>query len=78
MPWAALNSRHLNMAQRDKALEKKRCSLATEEARTSTEIAFRAYGRPITNVTALKYLGHILTATDDNWTVVVANLRKAK
>ena len=41
-----------------------------------TMSAFREYGHPYTDVTELKYLGHILTAMDDYWTAVVANLRK--
>ena len=52
--------------------------LAVEETRAGTEASFRAYGRPLTNVMAFKYLDSILTATDSDWPTVVANLRKAR
>ena len=52
--------------------------LAVEETRAGTEASFRAYGRPLTNVMAFKYLDGILTATDSDWPIVVANLRKAR
>ena len=42
------------------------------------EKAFREYVLLLTNVSAFKYLGHILTTTDNYWTVVVANLRNSR
>ena len=39
--------------------------------------AFRAYDRRLENMTAFKYLGHILKATDDECLAVVENLRKS-
>ena len=42
------------------------------------EQEFEAYGAPIESVTEFKYLGRILTATDDNWPAVVGNLGKAR
>ena len=42
------------------------------------ERLFEAYGPPIESVTEFKYLGRILTATDDNWPAVVGNLGKAR
>ena len=36
------------------------------------------YGEPIESVMAFKYLGRILTATDDDWPEVVGNIRKAR
>ena len=29
---------------------------------------FEAYGAPLENVTAFKYLGRLMTAGDDDWT----------
>ena len=40
-------------------------------------VAFQAYGRPLVAVSEFKYLGRVLTDSDDNWTTVVGNLRKA-
>ena len=42
------------------------------------ERAFEAYGAPINSMSKFKYLGRILTATDNNWPEVVGNLRKAQ
>ena len=39
---------------------------------------FSAYGTPLTAVHSLKYLGHIISSTDDNWTAVYHNLHRAK
>ena len=46
--------------------------------RENSERAFEAYRAPIELVSEFKYLGRILTATDDNWPAVVGNLRKAR
>ena len=35
---------------------------------------FKAYGRPLVKVTTFKYLGRILTASDDDWAAVVGNI----
>ena len=40
-------------------------------------VAFEAYGKPLEMVTEFKYLGRVLTASDDYWLAVVANLRNA-
>ena len=42
------------------------------------ERAFEAYGDPIKNVSAFKYLGRVLKAGDDDWLAVVGNLGKAR
>ena len=39
---------------------------------------FKDIWSPATNVAAFNYLGHILAATDNNWTAVVTNLRKER
>ena len=37
------------------------------------EVTFQAYGRPLVAVSEFKYLGRVLTASDDDWTAVVGN-----
>ena len=44
----------------------------------STEGAFEAYGEPLENVTAFKFLGRVMTTGDDDWPAVVGNLHKAR
>ena len=41
------------------------------------EWAFRAYGEQMEAVSELRYLGRLLTATEDNWPVVDGNIKKA-
>ena len=43
-----------------------------------TERAFHAYGKKMRAVTEFRYLGRILTNTDDDWPAVAGNLRKAR
>ena len=40
------------------------------------EMAFQAYGQPLDTVTSFKYLGRILTITDNDCPEVIVNLRK--
>ena len=49
-----------------------------EETQASIEMAFHAYWIPLEIVTALKYLGRVLTISDDNWLMVVSNIWKAQ
>ena len=42
------------------------------------ERAFKAYDRPLVKVTSFKYLGRILTASDDDWAAVVGNILKVR
>ena len=44
----------------------------------SMVVVFKVYVRPLEAVLDLKYLGRVLTASDDYWTVVVVNLRKSR
>ena len=44
--------------------------------RDSVARAFQAYGRPIETVTSFKCLVQVMTASDDNFPVVVGNLQK--
>ena len=51
--------------------------MAVEEARAGTERSFRVCGCLLTTLMAFKYLGRILTASDNDWSEVVGNLWKA-
>ena len=39
-------------------------------------MALKSYGLPIALISSFKYLGRVLTVSDNYWTVVIANLRK--
>ena len=41
------------------------------------ERAFHAYRKPMEAVSELRYLGRLLTATNDNWTAVTGNIKGA-
>ena len=38
----------------------------------------QAYGEPLENVTAFRYLGKVIAAGDDGWPAVVGNLHRAR
>ena len=40
--------------------------------------AFNAYGRRLNSVKEFRYLGRVLTATDDDWPAVARNLYRAR
>ena len=46
--------------------------------RVTSERAFHAYGVQMRAVTEFKYLGRVLTNTDDDWPAVAGNIRKAQ
>ena len=52
--------------------------LADADLRDSTERSFEAYGEPLENMMAFKYLGQVMMAGDGDWPAVVGNLRKAR
>ena len=45
-----------------------------KEKRKVTARAFSAYGRPLEMVNSFKFLGRVISATDDDWPEVVINL----
>ena len=51
--------------------------LQRKEAHIRKEVEFEAYGRPLEMVMAFKYLGRVLTESDDDCPELVANMRKA-
>ena len=71
VPWRALNGRNPGTSQCHKGAERKRRRLAEAEIQENSERAFEAYGAPIESVTEFKYLGRILTATEDDWPAAV-------
>ena len=73
-----MNGLRPGTAQCLKGAERKRRRLAETETKENSELAFEAYGAPIESVMEFKYLGRILTATDDDLPAVVGNLQKAR
>ena len=71
-----LNGHHPNTTLYAKYTERKFRCLAMEEAWEVIETAFWTYGRTLTNMESLNYLGHLLTAIDKNLLTVVSNLRE--
>ena len=78
VPRKARNGRHLRTLQCKKRVERKRRLLAETETRENAERAFHAYGKLMEAVSEIRYLGRLLTATDDDWSAVAGNIRKAR
>ena len=74
----ALNGRHLGTNQYRTGAERKIRRLAAAEGEAATKRAFNAYGRRLNSVKEFRYLGRVLTATDDDWPAVARNLQKAR
>ena len=52
--------------------------MAETETQENAEQAFHAYGKPMEAVSEFRYLGRLLTATDDDWPEVAGNIQKAR
>ena len=78
VPWKALNGTHRCTAHCTRGAEQRRRRLAAEEEREVTNRDFSAYGRPLGMVTSFKYLGRVISATDDDWSALVSKLAQAK
>ena len=74
----ALNGRHLGTLQCKKGVERKRQQLAETETPENAEWAFHTYRKPTEAVSEFRYLGRLLTATDDDWPAVAGNIRKER
>ena len=74
----ALNGRHMGTNQCRTGAERKIWRLAAAEGEAATERVFNAYRRRVKLVKEFRYLGRILTSTDDDWPAVVGNIRKAR
>ena len=84
-PWCdlqvsrkALKGRHLGTSQCRTGTERKRRRLAEAEMRKTSERAFHAYGKQMRAVTEFRYLGRVLTTTDDDWSAVAGNIQRAQ
>ena len=66
VPWKALNIRKLTILQCEKGGEGGRRRMVAEEMRERAVRAFQAYRRPLETVLLFKYLGRILTESDEN------------
>ena len=78
VPYHILNGRHPATAQYVRGAEQKRRRLSEADLMESTEMSFKAYGAPLENVTAFKYLGWVMTTGDDDWHAVVGNLQMVR
>ena len=78
VPRKALNGRHLETAQCKKGAERKQIRLTEKEMRENSDQAFHVYGKRMEAVSEFRYLGRLLTATDDDWPEVAGNIRKAR
>ena len=74
----ALNGRLLETSQCRTGKERKRRRLAEAELEITSEKAFHAYGTEPRAVAEFKYLGMVLTNTDDDWPAVANNTSKAQ
>ena len=66
VPRRALNGRHLETAQCKTGAERKLQRLAAAEGAAAAERALEAYGRRIPALEEFRYLGRVLTTTDDD------------
>ena len=74
----ALNGQHLATDICRRGEERKWRRLTEYEARSVAETAITAYGITLDPVSSLNYLGRVMLALENNWTVVVCNLRRAQ
>ena len=58
--------------------EHKRFRLAAEEAEAGEVMALTTYDRPLTAVLSFKYMGRVLSSSDDNWPEAIRTLRRAQ
>ena len=74
----ALNGHHLGTNQCRTGAERKIRRLAAAEGEAAAERLFSAYGKRVKLVKEFRYLGRILTSTDDDWPAVARNLQRAR
>ena len=58
--------------------ERKRRRLTEEEAREGTVTEFWVYDRPLETAPLFKYLGRLLTTTNNDWSVFISTIWKAR
>ena len=76
VPRKVLNGRHMRTAHCAKGSERKRRRLDETKTRDNLERAFHAYRKPMEDVSEFRYLGRLMTATDNNWPAVAGNIKK--
>ena len=74
--WEALNGCHPANDLCSRGKYQKRHRLVTEEKRAGAEMEFKAYRNPITMELYFKYLGRLLSASDNNWLGAADNIWK--
>ena len=70
----ALNWSHQDTAVCIRGGERKLKQLREEEERMVMAVTFQAYRGPLQMVSAFKYLGRVLTASDDDCPTMVTNI----
>ena len=78
VPLGALASSHLNSALCRHGVERRQRWLAAEEAALAREVRFSVKGVPLEQVPEFRYLGRLLSSTDDDWPTIYSNLSKAR
>ena len=76
VPWEALNHFHPTTALFARGADRKRRKLVEDEAWAVAYMEFQEYVRPLETVISFKYLGRLLTATDNYCPSVISNLHK--
>ena len=75
LPWRDLNGRHPTAEIYRRGEEYKHIHLEAEEAMAGSGTSLNTYGKHLMTVLFFKYLGRVLSDSDDNWKLVVSNLR---
>ena len=78
LPWKYLNGMNRRTSNFTPVAERKRRWLAADEEREVTARDFSTYGSPLEMDTSFKYLGRLISATDNYWPEVVKNLTWAR
>ena len=78
VPWGALNRSYPTMALYRRGKDWKRQDLDEKEVRLGEDMVFNAYWKPLKMVSYLKYLERVISASDENWPTVEANIWKAQ
>ena len=78
VPWKALSGTHRRTSKCTWGEEKKRQRLAAVKERDVAARYFSAYEHPLETDTSFKYLGRVISATDNDWPVVVRKLARVK
>lgn len=74
----AIGRSHQNTAHCRRGAAAKRRRHALEDVRASDEVIFSVSGSPLDRVGVFKYLGRMLSDTDNDWPAVYKNLSKAR